>query len=200
MSFDIRRRPNPHVAFGGGGPHFCLGANLARMEITVMFEEMLRRIPDFELAGPVYRLRSNFINGIKHLPVAFTPSSPENHPAPEELWPTSARQSYNLFYSHPRSARPRARRRYDPHMPEAVIVATARSPIGRAFKGSLSRHAARRPGRCRSCGPCWPRCRRSTPGEVEDLMIGCGQPAGESGYNMARVVSPCSAGLDNCPA
>ncbi|GAC1316310.1 MAG: cytochrome P450 [Acidimicrobiales bacterium] len=69
--FDIRRNPNPHVAFGGGGPHFCLGANLARLEIRIMFEEILRRIPVIEQAGPVQRLRSNFINGIKHLPVRF---------------------------------------------------------------------------------------------------------------------------------
>jgi fatty-acyl-CoA synthase len=69
--FDIRRTPNPHVAFGGGGPHFCLGANLARLEIRVMFEEICRRLPDMHSAGPVERLRSNFINGIKHLPVAF---------------------------------------------------------------------------------------------------------------------------------
>jgi cholest-4-en-3-one 26-monooxygenase len=69
--FDVSRAPNEHVAFGGGGPHFCLGANLARMEIRVMFEEVLRRLPDIELAGPVERLRSNFINGIKHMPVAF---------------------------------------------------------------------------------------------------------------------------------
>ncbi len=69
LRFDIRRDPNPHVAFGGGGPHFCLGANLARLEIRVMFEEMLRRLPDLEQAGPAVRLRSNFINGIKHLPV-----------------------------------------------------------------------------------------------------------------------------------
>jgi len=68
--FDIRRNPNPHVAFGGGGPHFCLGANLARLEIRVMFEEILRRIPDLQRRGPTQRLRSNFINGIKHLPVA----------------------------------------------------------------------------------------------------------------------------------
>ncbi|MDQ1395372.1 MAG: hypothetical protein QOG64_631, partial [Acidimicrobiaceae bacterium] len=62
--FDIERSPNEHVAFGGGGPHFCLGANLARMEIRVMFQEVLRRMPDMELAGPVERLCSNFINGI----------------------------------------------------------------------------------------------------------------------------------------
>jgi cholest-4-en-3-one 26-monooxygenase len=71
--FDVRRSPNDHVAFGGGGPHFCLGANLARMEIRLMFEELLPRLPDMELAGPVERLRSNFINGIKHMPVTFTP-------------------------------------------------------------------------------------------------------------------------------
>ena len=73
--FDVTRSPNEHVAFGGGGPHFCLGANLARMEIRVMFEETLRRLPDMELAGPVERLRSNFINGVKHMPVEFTPAA-----------------------------------------------------------------------------------------------------------------------------
>jgi cytochrome P450 len=77
MRFDIGRSPNNHIAFGGGGPHFCLGANLARLEIRVMFTELLRRMPDFELAGPVSRLRSNFINGIKHLPISFTPSAAE---------------------------------------------------------------------------------------------------------------------------
>jgi cytochrome P450 len=73
--FDVLRSPNEHIAFGGGGPHFCLGANLARLEIRVMFEEVLRRMPDMQIAGPVQRLKSNFINGIKHLPVQFTPSA-----------------------------------------------------------------------------------------------------------------------------
>ncbi len=71
--FDIDRKPVDVIAFGGGGPHFCLGANLARLEARTMFEELLRRMPDVELAGPVQRLQSNFINGIKHLPVTFTP-------------------------------------------------------------------------------------------------------------------------------
>jgi cholest-4-en-3-one 26-monooxygenase len=71
--FDVGRDPNPHIAFGGGGPHFCLGANLARMEIRVMFEHLLDRMPDLAQAGPAERLQSNFINGIKHLPVEFTP-------------------------------------------------------------------------------------------------------------------------------
>jgi len=70
--FDVGRTPNDHLAFGIG-PHFCLGANLARLEIRVMFEELLRRLPDIEVAGPVERLRSNFINGIKRMPVRFTP-------------------------------------------------------------------------------------------------------------------------------
>ena len=74
-TFDVTRSPNPHIAFGGGGPHFCLGANLARMEMRVMYEEILKRIPDMELAGPVERLRSHFINGIKHMPVRFTPTA-----------------------------------------------------------------------------------------------------------------------------
>ncbi len=70
--FDIRRDPNPHIGFGGPGPHFCLGAHLARREIGVMFAELLRRIPDLH-AGEPQRLTSMFINGIKHLPATFTP-------------------------------------------------------------------------------------------------------------------------------
>ncbi|RSN52277.1 cytochrome P450 [Actinomadura sp. WAC 06369] len=68
--FDILRDPNPHVGFGGPGPHFCLGAHLARREITVMFRELLRRVPDIR-AGEAERLESNFINGIKRLPYTF---------------------------------------------------------------------------------------------------------------------------------
>lgn len=73
--FDIMRQPNPHVAFGGGGPHFCLGANLARAEIRILFEEIAKRIPDMQLAGDIDHLRSNFIGGVKHLPVTFTPAA-----------------------------------------------------------------------------------------------------------------------------
>ena len=73
-AFDVGRDPNPHIAFGGGGPHFCLGTNLARMEIRVMFEHLLDRMPDIRQDGEVQRLQSQFINGVKHLPVAFTPS------------------------------------------------------------------------------------------------------------------------------
>ena len=75
-TFDITRTPNNHMAFGGGGPHFCLGANLARMEIMVMFDRLLERIPDMRLDGDVQRLQSHFINGTKHIPVAFAPSAP----------------------------------------------------------------------------------------------------------------------------
>jgi cholest-4-en-3-one 26-monooxygenase len=67
--FNVGRTPNEHVAFGGGGPHFCLGASLARLEVRVVLEEMLARYSSIELAGEVSRLRSNFLNGIKHLPV-----------------------------------------------------------------------------------------------------------------------------------
>jgi cholest-4-en-3-one 26-monooxygenase len=67
-TFDVTRHPNEHLAFGIG-EHFCLGANLARLEIRLIFEELLRRLPDLEFAGPVRRLRSNFINGIKAMPV-----------------------------------------------------------------------------------------------------------------------------------
>jgi cytochrome P450 len=67
--FDIKRRPNEHVAFGLKSPHKCLGEHLARVEIKVLFEELLPRLADTRLNGPVQRLRSNFISGIKHLPV-----------------------------------------------------------------------------------------------------------------------------------
>ena len=67
--FDVGRDPNPHMAFGSGGPHVCLGAHLARLEVRVMFEEMVPRLKNLEITGPVERLRSNFINGIKHMPV-----------------------------------------------------------------------------------------------------------------------------------
>ncbi|MDH2428204.1 cytochrome P450 [Sphaerisporangium sp. TRM90804] len=68
--FDITRDPNPHLGFGGPGPHFCLGAHLARREITVIFRELLRRVPQIE-AGRPRRLFSSFINGVKHLPCDF---------------------------------------------------------------------------------------------------------------------------------
>ncbi|WP_342776166.1 cytochrome P450 [Nonomuraea terrae] len=73
--FDITRDPNPHVGFGAAGPHFCLGAHLARREITVMFRELFRKLPDIRAAGEPDRLQSNFINGIKRLPCEFTPTS-----------------------------------------------------------------------------------------------------------------------------
>jgi len=71
--FDVRRHPNPHVGFGGGGAHFCLGANLARREITVAFGELHRMLPDIAATEEPARLQSAFIHGIKRLPVAWTP-------------------------------------------------------------------------------------------------------------------------------
>jgi len=70
--FDITRSPNDHIAFGIG-QHSCLGLSLARLEIRIMFEEILRRMPDVELDGNIRRLRSNFINGYKEIPVRYTP-------------------------------------------------------------------------------------------------------------------------------
>jgi len=70
-TFDISREPNNHVGFGGPGPHFCLGAHLARREITVLFRELLTRLPDIHATAPPDRLRSNFINGVKHLPCSW---------------------------------------------------------------------------------------------------------------------------------
>ena len=72
--FDLRRNPNPHIAFGGPGPHFCLGAHLARREVTVMFRELFRNLPDIRVKGEPQRLQSNFIHGIKTMQCEFSPS------------------------------------------------------------------------------------------------------------------------------
>ena len=69
--FDIGREPNPHIGFGGGGPHFCLGRHLAALELRVLLRALTERMPDLKLDGDVSRLRSNFVNGIKHMPVRF---------------------------------------------------------------------------------------------------------------------------------
>ncbi|MEV4107124.1 cytochrome P450 [Nonomuraea sp. NPDC049695] len=70
--FDITRDPNPHIGFGGGGAHFCLGNHLAKLELRILFEQLARRRPNLRQTGPARRLRSNFINGIKELPVAVS--------------------------------------------------------------------------------------------------------------------------------
>jgi len=69
--FDVTRDPNPHVGFGGPGPHFCLGAHLARRQVGAMFRELLSRFPQVHATAEPDRLRSNFVNGIKHLPCSF---------------------------------------------------------------------------------------------------------------------------------
>ncbi|MBO2458957.1 cytochrome P450 [Actinomadura violacea] len=74
-AFDVGRDPNPHIGFGGGGPHFCLGSHLARLELSVLFETLLDTVPNIELGGNVRRLRSSFINGIKEMPVRVRPAS-----------------------------------------------------------------------------------------------------------------------------
>jgi cytochrome P450 family 142 subfamily A polypeptide 1 len=76
---DVERSPNDHVAFGGYGTHFCLGASLARLELRVMFEELLRRLPDLQLASddPLPLRPNNFIAGVESMPVLFAPRAPE---------------------------------------------------------------------------------------------------------------------------
>ena len=69
--FDVGRDPNPHLGFGGGGPHFCLGRHLAALELRVLLQALTERMPGIRLDGEPDRLRSNFINGIKHMPVRF---------------------------------------------------------------------------------------------------------------------------------
>ena len=78
-TFDIGRDPNPHVGFGGPGPHFCLGAHLARRELSVVFRQLLTRLPDIEAVGDPVLLQGlgvPLVGGIKHLPVRFTPKAP----------------------------------------------------------------------------------------------------------------------------
>jgi methyl-branched lipid omega-hydroxylase len=72
---DIARAPNHHQAFGSGGPHFCLGAWLARLEITCMLDELIQRLPDIHVSGEPVWAHSNFILGPIHLPVQFTPAA-----------------------------------------------------------------------------------------------------------------------------
>jgi cholest-4-en-3-one 26-monooxygenase len=69
--FDIKRDPNPHLGFGGTGAHYCIGANLARMEINLIFNAIADHLPDITMIGEPARLRSGWLNGIKHLPVSF---------------------------------------------------------------------------------------------------------------------------------
>jgi cytochrome P450 len=72
QTFDISRKPNNHVTFGRGGPHFCLGAHLAKLETRIMFEELLPRLASIELTGPTRRVQSNFTNAYKAMPVRVT--------------------------------------------------------------------------------------------------------------------------------
>ena len=72
---DVGRNPNPHIAFGGGGPHLCLGLHVARIEIAAMMRELMVRLPDLRPAAPLERLASIFIAGVKTMPVEFTPGA-----------------------------------------------------------------------------------------------------------------------------
>jgi cytochrome P450 len=77
-TFDVRRDPNPHLGFGGPGPHFCLGAHLARREVAVAFRQLHTRLPDLELAGdpvPLDAMGIPLVGGLKRLPVRFTPTA-----------------------------------------------------------------------------------------------------------------------------
>lgn len=76
QSIDLRREPNPHVAFGGGGPHFCLGAILARREITVFWRRLFQILPDIDVVATPTFVHSNFVNAVTALPVRFTPTAP----------------------------------------------------------------------------------------------------------------------------
>jgi len=73
-TFDIARSPNRHLSFGRGGPHLCLGAHLARLEVRIVLAALARRVAAFELAAPPRRIRSNFTNGLRELPVRVRPA------------------------------------------------------------------------------------------------------------------------------
>jgi cytochrome P450 len=73
-TFDVARSPNRHLSFGRGGPHLCLGAHLARLEIRVVLAALADRVAGFELAGPPRRIRSNFTNGLRQLPIRIRPA------------------------------------------------------------------------------------------------------------------------------
>ena len=77
FKFDVGRNPNPHLSFGIG-EHFCLGANLARLELAVIFAELAKRLEHAELAGPVERLRSSFVGGVKHMPIRYKLKPPRS--------------------------------------------------------------------------------------------------------------------------
>ena len=70
-AFDVSRHPNPHVAFGAGGPHLCLGMHVARVELAVMFRELLTRMPHIEAGGPIERMHSSFIAGVHRMPIKY---------------------------------------------------------------------------------------------------------------------------------
>ena len=72
-TFDVGRNPNPHMAFGGGGPHLCLGMHVARVEIDAMFRQLLTRMPDLRSVGEPELMASNFIAGVHSMPVQWTP-------------------------------------------------------------------------------------------------------------------------------
>ena len=75
-TFNVSRDRPLHQAFGGGGAHFCVGAGLARLELRVLFEELMLRLPDMQISGPVTRLTSNMLNELASMPVTFTPGRP----------------------------------------------------------------------------------------------------------------------------
>jgi cytochrome P450 len=74
LRFDAGRTPNRQITFGGGGPHYCLGAHLAKLEVQILFDELLPRIRDLELTARPERMRSNFTNALKRMPVRVTPA------------------------------------------------------------------------------------------------------------------------------
>ena len=84
FAFDIGREPNPHVGYGGGGPHFCLGRHLAVLELRVLLEVMTERMRDMTPSGEISRLRSSLINGLKHMPVRYAPSAARREPGRPE--------------------------------------------------------------------------------------------------------------------
>ena len=165
-TFDVRRDPNPHVGFGGPGPHFCLGAHLARREVAVMFRQLLTRFPDIEIAGdpvPLQALGIPLVGGIKRLPVTLH-AHREGRRVPDVATPTALDEQF----VH--------------QIPE--LLTERRHATTRTGGRATSSTSTTRPARATSCSSRWRTTRRASAwtrcrwaGSAATQLIGLHGPA-----------------------
>ena len=137
--FDVRRDPNPHVGFGGPGPHFCLGAHLARREVAVVFRQLLTRLPDIEVVGdpvPLEAMGIPLVGGIKRLPVRFTPTARR---VPEAAVTGAGRRSSPYLGPRPRRCTMTRSRRTPPKVSSRRSTASATRSVCDACSASRTR-------------------------------------------------------------